>query len=123
MSKLLDPDFDDLLTTKLYRYEDSYEQFPSQPSLMTFKVIRETEKSYLIDNWGVNKWVRQEGTNCFAWDTKEKAIRNYLMRKRRQIKIYEKMLNRAKQFRRLAALIIDPETKEGSNNLSLKGII
>ena len=111
--RLFDPKIDGPV---LYRYSDSYQQSPTHPHLDYFKIVRETEKSYLIDDLGDEKWVRKEGTNIFAWDTKEKAIYNYLMRKRKQIKIYESRILRAKQFRRIAAVMIDPETKEGSKD-------
>lgn len=76
---------------ELYRYNDPLDLEFSEVRLSKYNVIGETEKGYWI-NYGYpqyRKWVPKNGKNIFAWDTKLKAIKNYIARRESQIDIYK----------------------------------
>jgi len=71
----------------------------------SYKILKETEKSYLInqfdrdDEYG-NKWILKTTTTSrkrFAYDTKEAALKNYIARRAKQIKILKYQLDVAEQ--------------------------
>lgn len=105
---------DPLKIKYLYRYEDSHVSCPyrDRPSLFTFTVIRETPYHYIIEDCWRWAWhsasssglrrVRKEGKNIYAWDTKKKAMFNYMKRKEKQVKILESRLADAEANLKLA---------------------
>lgn len=55
--------------------------------LCAYTIISETKDSYLIEHKGGTKWVLKKGKNIFARPTIEKAMDDFLRRKKKQIKI------------------------------------
>ena len=97
----------------LYRYTDGWYElgcssqlglrsetiFKAHPTLQTFPVIKETEKSYFIKDCGTRR-VPKTGKNIYAWDSEKKALFNYLKRKEKHIKILERNIKRAEANRK-----------------------
>jgi hypothetical protein len=102
----------------LYRYTDNYQYSDMsfrEPRLSTFKILRETEKSYFIHVFldGTRR-VPKEGKNIFAWDTEEKAIYNYFKRKQVHVSIIKNKLDIAQrnlQFAEKRLLALEEEMK------------
>jgi len=70
----------------LYRYTDG---FYHKPFLDAYHVSNETKCGYWIEYWP-KKWVPKERSgyhNIFAFDTRTKALNNYIKRKEKQIQI------------------------------------
>ena len=82
----------------LYRYQDGFKEFFSIPYLLTYTITRETNKSYFIKSdfylkgkhWEGEKRVPKKGMNIFAFDSKRKALYNFLKRKEKQREIFIK---------------------------------
>jgi hypothetical protein len=73
---------------KLYRYDDGHTD--KELRLQEFDIVKETPKGFFIEfyqNKNNKKWVPKLGVNIFAWETKEKALFNYIKRKEKQIEI------------------------------------
>jgi hypothetical protein len=71
----------------LYRYEDGWE---SKPYIREFPVYRETEKCYVIEEFGMDKFILKDPDGRrFAYATKQLAENSYRKRKQWQI-IYAK---------------------------------
>jgi len=86
-------------TPVLYRYFDSQRYTDcgyNKPWLTQYLILRETEKSYIVDDYGRERRVPKTGKNVYAWDTEEKALFNYYKRKRRHEFILEQKLKDAK---------------------------
>lgn len=96
---------------ELYRYRDTYYHGGQvHIDLEKYEVLRETPKGYWISRiWDylfafnpieykerTKKWVKKHSFNSFAYTSKEAARRNFIARKRTQIKILESQLNQAK---------------------------
>ena len=74
----------------LYRYSDGWYEVgqysgkivTAHPMPHIFPVIRETDKSYFIEDhrWHLRR-VPKTGKNVYAWDSEKKALFNYLKRK------------------------------------------
>lgn len=75
----------------LYRYEIEYQNEDDQTrvSLREFEVIRETEKTYFIKDPSyhpyfldkkIEKKIRKDAMNTYAYDTKEKAKDHFIRR-------------------------------------------
>lgn len=77
--------------------DDDYQKFTLTGVTIHFTkydVIRETEKSYLINDFGL-RWVKKNGTNIYARDTKMKAIEDLRCRRERMKKIITARLKTA----------------------------
>lgn len=91
----------------LYRYTDGWYEthlgfiIKGHPMRQTFPVIKETEKSYFIKDWGIRR-VPKTGKNIYAWDTEKKALFNYLKRKEKHKQILERNVKRAEANRKWA---------------------
>jgi len=74
--------------------------------LIEYRVVKETPKGFWIQEylgpfWSSDKkWISNHSK--FAWDTKEKALKSFKLRKKSQIKIYNKRLNSAKTALKMA---------------------
>jgi hypothetical protein len=82
---------------KLYRYDDLHTD--KELWLQEFDIIKVTPKGFFIEfcmNKNNKKWVPKLGVNVFAWDSKEKALFNYIKRKEKQIDILKYKLQKAK---------------------------
>jgi len=86
----------------LYRYVDGY----NGPSLQKYDVIGETPCGFWIRddyyNRDAKKWVAAKGKNTFAKETEHDALVNYYHRKKRQIMILEKRVDRAVRYLKIA---------------------
>jgi len=67
--------------------------------LRTYELIKETPKGYWIGsrgwkggNWWFEKWIPKESRKRFAYPTKEEALRNYIKRTEKRIKILKSQL-------------------------------
>lgn len=88
----------------LYRYSDGLRQFDKEPFLEKFKILRETEKSYFIEDWCSNeRRVPKIGKNVYAWDTEQKALFNYYKRKQAQLRILTAKKDTAYYYMRWAS--------------------
>lgn len=99
---------------KLYRFDDmtystvsisvsgneTYGSTPVQLELREFDVISETPCGYWISYEFTKKWVRKRGR--FAQESIEDARKDFLRRKRIQIRIFTKRLQRAQEATWLA---------------------
>jgi len=82
-----------------------------------YEVVKETDKSYLFYQYGTPgigrmlksklKRTPKSGKNLFAFDTKEGAMRNFIIRKEKQvvylrnnIMIIEALINKAKKWQK-----------------------
>ncbi len=91
------------MTDKLYRYIDNYQSgsffFEDEdnetniPYLESYTIKRETNKTWFIDYYGVEKRIGKEWNKQFACDTVEKAKESYIRRKKMQIEINKNILN------------------------------
>lgn len=93
----------------LYRY-DSYcydnEYGEMKIYLTEYRIIRETEKSYVIDYPSYSKRptfvLKGDGGKRFAYATKEAAYNGFLARTRRRVLIAQGQLERAQRVLKLA---------------------
>lgn len=70
--------------TKLYRYEPSI--IDDKLNLLSFDVIKETDKGYWIDLSYSKKWIKKDARKKYAYETPKLALYNFIKR-------YEKYLN------------------------------
>ena len=85
---------------ELYRYDTdlSTEDFEPTPCLTAYKVKKETEKGYWIQNFSRKRFVLKGGNGKrFAYESKELALNGFIKRKERQIEINKVMMARAKK--------------------------
>lgn len=78
------------MSKTLYRYEIEYksEDGDTNIRLQEYPVMRETEKTYFINNryYGLGeKRVLKEAYNTYAYDTKEEAKNHFLRRTNKRI--------------------------------------
>ena len=82
----------------LYRYEIySYTDGKSSVNISEFKVDRETDKSYIVDemrSWGKSPVISKTARKRFAYPTKEEALESLKQRKKSQLKILTDHLER-----------------------------
>ena len=97
----------------LYRYRDC--SYSDSIELLKFKVIRETESSYLLIDYDKERWVRKNATRSFAYDDKKDAWRNFKKRKEKQLKILNSQANRIKQVIASIKKIEEKERNEKTN--------
>jgi hypothetical protein len=64
----------------LYRYEIKTIIDYRELTLKEYKVIRETQKCYVIKIGCKDKFIRREAKKKFAYETKEQALVNYIKR-------------------------------------------
>ena len=92
---------------KFYRYTLNYEweDQTRHLSLDEFIVISETKKWYWIWYWVTKyKWVRKDKTcwKQFAWDTKEKAMSDFIRRTQKRIGWYKYFLEECNEWIKIA---------------------
>lgn len=71
-----------------YRYEDRpgyHAGAPATVTLRMLRVIRKTPRGVMLDDWGFEHFVRDEGRKRFAYPTIELARESFLKRKQWQI--------------------------------------
>lgn len=110
----------------LYRYKEEVKQgilfnYPLVDVFLDeYKVIKETEKSYLINIYNSNifdfgnKWVlkttNKNSRKRFAYDTKEAALVNYITRRRKQVELLTRQLRAAEEGLKQAEEIREKES-------------
>ena len=106
---------------KLYRAHSTYNRRATMSyfveSLITshifyseYEVIKETEKGYWIDEYGHKRFVLKGGEGKrFAYINKQEALESFYYRKKRQIRILNSQLSRAKAGREEAKRILQEE--------------
>lgn len=75
----------------LYRYEIYYKNYDGDTDLVLreYKVLEETDKTYVIDvNWR-RKRVKKDAYNTYAFNNKEDALDHLIRRTRKRISWYE----------------------------------
>lgn len=84
----------------LYRAINDFDAECVRVRLVEYQVHKETPEGYWIDddrrNWfGPRRWISKTARRRFAHETKEAAIRSFIARKKRQIKILNFQLETA----------------------------
>lgn len=81
-----------MTTDKLYRYEIEYKSYDDDTNvrLREYRVIEETDKTYLIEVYGwTKKRIRKSSYNAWAHAQKDKALAHFLRRTAKRISWYE----------------------------------
>lgn len=81
-----------MTTNVLYRYEIEYKNYDGDTDLRLreYKVIDETDKTYLIEQyWGKTKRIRKGSYNAWAHAQKDKALEHFVRRTNKRISWYE----------------------------------
>lgn len=106
---------------KLYRYEEMYwsktidaerEIYGTEVTLelREYKVLKETDKSYLITLYGITeKWMRKGAKKEFASKTKEEALNHFIRRKTAQHRILNNKLKFINQVLNTAEYVAQQE--------------
>lgn len=70
-----------------FRYEDmpDYGGESSSVNLRCLRVVRETPKCVVLDDWGRQRWVLKDARKRFAYPTVALARESFLKRKRHQV--------------------------------------
>lgn len=87
-------------TEILYRYEINYssEDGPTSIYLMELPVVRETDKTYFIKQWGwKEKRVSKTAHNTYAYNTKDKAKDHFIRRTNTRIGWFEYWIKECKK--------------------------
>lgn len=82
----------------MYRYSDRGGVLRCE----SFNVIRHTPCGVVVNDWGNERFVRNDSRKRFAHETKEAALASYIARKNRQIRILSCQLEAAKNGLRVA---------------------
>ena len=91
---------------KVIKYLYRFDTLSNSPICETFNVRKKTNCGWWIDNWHFNKyneivektWVPNNAINAYAFDTKEKAIKNYIARKKKYISILKDKIYKSKEL-------------------------
>lgn len=98
------------MANELYRYEYGYySQWSAKISLHTFKIVKETPKGfwfYEYGSYGTLKWTSKTTNKRYAYEDKKLALRSFLARKTRQVKILDAQLDKARVYRNLAEKLL-----------------
>jgi hypothetical protein len=79
-----------------YRYYEVSTTSGVEVYFCTFIVLKKTTKGVWIDNYGNKKFVLNDARKKFACPTKGLAKESFIARKKRQIQILNKQLQKAK---------------------------
>lgn len=100
----------------LYRFEDFLDTFGVRVRERHFKMIKGTPCGYwirLFHSSDDKKWVSKTAKKRFAYPSREDAITSFKARKKRQVKILEEQLSRAKRALALSeSLSTEKEKKD-----------
>ena len=105
----------------VYRYDDRPDWTGrNRVELLTFDVIRETESGFWITDYRSDtktreRWVSSESKNGYAFDSKEKAWKNYVARKECQESI---LRGRLDEVRDILKWINDEDLDQSKTSLS-----
>ena len=79
------------MTSKLYRYEIDYrnEDGDTEIRLREFAVVKETERSYCIQPYWRDKWIRKTAYNAYAHTTNQAAKDHFIRRTSKRISWFE----------------------------------
>lgn len=94
-----------MTTDKLYRYEIDYKSYDNDTELRLreFKVLEETDKTYLIEPyWGTKKRIRKSSYNAWAHAQKDKALAHFVRRTSKRIGWFEFWAEECKKALELA---------------------
>lgn len=80
-----------MTTDKLYRYEIEYksEDGDTNVYLRELKVVQETDKTYVVQNYYRNKRVYKGAHNSYAYARKEDALQHFIRRTHKRIAWFE----------------------------------
>lgn len=96
-----------MTTDVLYRYEIRYTNFDDGDTelvLREYKVLEETDKTYLIEVYGwTKKRIRKASYNAWAHAQKDKALAHFIRRTNKRIGWYEFWAKECKRALELAA--------------------
>ena len=93
------------MTAKLYRAEPGYDM---APRIRELDVVRETPKSWWVNDDGLERRIGKDWTKRFAAPTKSAAIEDYRARLRKKFEILERRLNICLHEMRLAGVRTPP---------------
>jgi hypothetical protein len=79
------------MTDILYRYEIQYksEDGDTDVHLRELKVLQETDKTYVIENYHQKKRVYKNAHNSYAYASKEHALKHLIRRTHKRISWFE----------------------------------
>lgn len=72
--------------TKLYRYESSIDD---KLKLLSFDVIKETDKGYWIETSYSKKWIKKNARKKYAYESPKLALHNFIKRYEKYLSILE----------------------------------
>lgn len=94
-----------MTTDKLYRYEIEYKNYDGDTDirLREYRVIDETDKTYVIEVYGwTKKRIRKTSYNAWAHAQKDKALDHFIRRTDKRISWYEFWSDECKKALELA---------------------
>lgn len=105
---------------KLYRYEASRYDVKDNLRLISFDVIKETDKGYWIESgFFPKKWVKKGGRKKYAYESPKLALYNFIKRYEKYIEILETKIDPAKHHLKIAYNLIGTDLSEDKNNTEL----
>jgi len=81
---------------KFYRFSNFVSIYGVEIRESHYDLLRETPRGYWIEKYGFEKWVSKTSRKRFAYPDRKQALRNFIARKERQIKICTSSLSSAK---------------------------
>lgn len=81
-----------MTTNVLYRYEIGYRNYDDGETrlfLRELKVLEETDKTYLVQNYHQKKRIRKSSFNAYAHAQKDKALAHFKRRTTKRVSWYE----------------------------------
>lgn len=102
----------------LYRYNIQYSNYDDGDTnldLREYKVLEETEKTWLIKwDWWRKKRIRKESYDKFAHPTKEKALKHFIRRTYTRIRWYEYWIEECKKAVDIAIRLQEKQSDENN---------
>jgi len=81
-----------MTTNVLYRYEIGYKNYDDGDTrvfLRELRVVEETDKTYLVDNYHQKKRILKSSFNAYAHAQKDKALAHFKRRTSKRVSWYE----------------------------------
>jgi hypothetical protein len=88
--------YDDRTYVCIDEWGEAYGSGDTSVECRSYPLLKKTTKGAWIGDKIYKKWVSNTSKKRFAYPTKEEALKSFILRKKRQINILEKRLDRAK---------------------------
>ena len=113
-----------IVGTSMYRYRDNANPMMYPPLLEKFTVVKQTPcgswiQPYNMCPWMKPKFVLDSGRKRYAYPTMELAINSYIIRKTKQIGIFQARLDDAKLCLKQAQLVKSGELEPHLNYVEM----